>query len=574
MLITSMKSAHLKVITIAFLVTVGTWVALMGARGANQVALHEVNKPSIIGAEPQINVAAKMGPLVPNPRQETDDPAIWIHPTNPSKSFMILSDKYKGMFVFDFNGNQIQQLQATDWNLSGRVNNIDLRKGFKLGNETVDVVAGNFRDAGKLGMAKVNPNWGGTVKPLEVIPGTPTISSASYGFTLYKRKSDGQLFMFDQPKSSAPIKQWKIDGSSGTITTTFVRDVATMGVAEGYVADDDAGLVYFTEEGTGIHKYNADPDNPVKTRLNLFANGSDTKPDREGLTLYACNDGTGYLILSNQGYSNFKVYNRQGNNELVKTFTADKSKGTDGLDVTAYAAPGFPNGFAIIQNDASTAGGATTMSYYVYDWASIAQSDMKICPNGGGGGPTINPTPTNNPTPTIHPTLTANPTPTEDPFTLCDKNAYSINNPAGWNFTEECLQRDSVIYQNDNRFTFFGVPTDYNEISYIKTPNNVIKDSTTLSWSINLTKTADVYVFYRKIPGQTVPSWLSTYTKVTPAGYADLPQHILRKNELGLIGVYDIYRKRSTPGNVSFGAASTSSVNAYSMYITAIKTNI
>lgn len=565
---------HLKIIVVTLL---GTLLLFEGIRiysTNKQVSFVRVRQPSIIGAEPQVTVNAKLGPLVPNPRQETDDPAIWIHPTDPSKSFMVLSDKYTGIFVFDFSGNQIQRLQSSDWGLSGRVNNIDLRKGFNLGGQQVDVVAGNFRDAGKLGMAKVNPNWSSTVKPLEVIPGTPAISATSYGFTLYKRKSDGQLFVFDQPKASAPIKQWKIDGSTGTITTTFVRDVTTMGVAEGYVADDELGHVYFTEEGVGIHKFNADPNNPVKTELNKFADGADTKPDREGLALYSCNDGSGYLVLSNQGFSNFKIYNRQGNNELVKTVIADKSKGTDGLDVSAYSAPGFPNGFAVIQNDASTVGGATTMSYYIYDWASIAQSDLKICPNGGGSSATNPPTRSTDPTPTTNPTSTANPTPTEPPFTLCDKDAYAINNPTGYNFSEECLQRDSVLYQGDTRFTFFGVPTDYNEISYIKTPNSGIKDSTSLNWSINLTKTADVYIFYRKIPGQTIPAWLTSYVKVTPSGYADLPQHILRKNELGLIGVYDIYKKRSSPGNIGFGAASTTTVNAYSMYITAIKTNI
>jgi 3-phytase len=94
-----------------------------------------------------------------------------------------------------------------------------------------------------------------------------------------------------------------------------------MGQSEGFVADDELGYVYFSEEEKGIHKYNADPSSSQLTRLSFFASGDGTASDREGLCLYKCNDSTGYLILSSQGNSTFKVYERQGNNRFVKTFS-------------------------------------------------------------------------------------------------------------------------------------------------------------------------------------------------------------------------------------------------------------
>jgi hypothetical protein len=87
---------------------------------------------------------------------------------------------------------------------------------------------------------------------------------------------------------------------------------------------------------------------------------------------------------------------------------------------------------------------------------------------------------------------------------------------------------------------------------------------------------------YRKIPGQTIPQWMinNNYKRLTPEGYVNLPSHTLRKNDLGLIGVYDIYQypavdlNPSLPGvigQVNFGPATDANVNAFSMYLVGVK---
>lgn len=341
-----------------------------------------------VSAEPSVTVQPKLGPMKGG--SNADDPAIWIHPSDPSRSLMFLSDKDAGIYAFDFNGNQLQHI-----NFNTALNNIDVRYGFKYGNETIDIVAGNLRDDGKLAVLKINPNYsGGDV--LTVLAGPNSsgnkIQGNSYGFTLYQRPSDGAIFVFDKPKGSTSIKQFLVSGAGGQISVTQVREIedVSIGVAEGLVADDELGFVYFAEESKGIHKYNADPDSGNLNRLAFFASGDGISGDREGFALYKCNDGTGYLVLSSQGNSTFKVYDRAGNNTFVKTFSAAQSDGTDGLDVSSASAPGFPNGFAVIHDDPGA-------QYFVYDWADIAGSDLKVCPNGGPGGPTPTapaPTPT------------------------------------------------------------------------------------------------------------------------------------------------------------------------------------
>jgi hypothetical protein len=86
-----------------------------------------------------------------------DDPAIWIHPNDPAKSVIIGTDKSAGVFVWDMNGNELQAIpQGTS------VNNVDVRQNVIFGELRLDIVVANLRDAGKLAVFKVNPNYTGS----------------------------------------------------------------------------------------------------------------------------------------------------------------------------------------------------------------------------------------------------------------------------------------------------------------------------------------------------------------------------------------------------------------------------
>ena len=385
-------------------------IGLLMAIIAGRWSLTEYNRVMTF-AQATKTIQPKLGPLKPG--SNADDPAIWIHPTDRNRSLMFLSDKDVGIFVYDFSGNQIQHVD-----FGTTLNNIDVRKGFNYADRTIDILAGNLRGTGKLAVLEIKPDWtqGNAVTILsDDASSGNTISSDSYGFTLYRRKSDGAMFVFDKSKNSNPIVQWQITGSSGTISVTKVREFSGIGVAEGFVADDELGFVYFVEEAGPIHKYNADPA-AGSQKISTFGTNVST-PDREGIALYACNDGTGYLVLSSQGSSTFPVFTREGANSHVLTFTAQGSSGTDGQDVSSWAAPGFPNGFLIIHNDPN-------MDYFLYDWRDLG---LNVCVDGGGGS---GPTPTLTPVPTVPvtgtPPLTTTVTPPSTPGGTCT-NAYDFN---------------------------------------------------------------------------------------------------------------------------------------------------
>ena len=332
-------------------------------------------------AVPDIVVLQPRGePLRGTDSADADDAAIWIHPQDVSRSLVFVSDKARGVYVFDLHGNEIQHVD-----FGTRLNNIDVRSTVPWNNGTLHCLAGNLRKVGKLALLRINPAWqaGGSPQhigrnqPLQVLADASSvgndISPDSYGFALYRRLSDGALFVFDKSDGHGKVHQWRIEATVSGARTQLVRtiDDVAMARAEGFVADDEYGMVYFAEERRGIHVYRADPEDPLTTRVGLFALGDGIEGDREGLTLYKCADGGGSLILSSQGNSTFKVYDRQTHQHL-RTFRATGAHGTDGLDVTSSRVPGFTDGFLVIHDEPGA-------RYLLYDWADLAGGALGAC---------------------------------------------------------------------------------------------------------------------------------------------------------------------------------------------------
>ncbi len=61
---------------------------------------------------------------------DSDDPAIWINPDDPSQSLILGTDKGGAVVVFDLDGKIIPEQTVTGLQ---RMNNIDVEYGFSLG---------------------------------------------------------------------------------------------------------------------------------------------------------------------------------------------------------------------------------------------------------------------------------------------------------------------------------------------------------------------------------------------------------------------------------------------------------
>ena len=125
--------------------------------------------------------------------------------------------------VFDLQGREVQHVD-----FGTRTNNVDARRGFRWGSETIDIVAINLRAAGKLAVLRINPDYtqGDAVSLLAGARSSGNdISDDSYGLALYRRPRDGAMFVFDITNGKGPVRQWSLTGDGASIRTTLVRTI-------------------------------------------------------------------------------------------------------------------------------------------------------------------------------------------------------------------------------------------------------------------------------------------------------------------------------------------------------------
>ncbi len=318
-----------------------------------------------------------------------DDPAVWIHPTDPSKSLIFGVDKSEGTWVWTLDGKELTHFD--NW---GKPGNIEVRYGFDLAGKKVDIVALNLRKVKYKGGSKmacyaVNPDYTSGEDLLTTLCDGRSegndLQKNSYGFTLYKDSVTGKIYCFEAPDDKPfNIRQYLLESNAaGTgVTVKPVRDLEYSGlVVEGMVADDELGFFYVseeTEEGQGVYKYLASPDASPKAVAVIAPLSDGYRRDREGLALYDAGNGKGYLLVVDQGaspetYSILRLYDRVSN-KLVKTVVHLNEEGDflwddDGVDANSSPLPGFPNGI-VVGHD----GGKST--FVLYDWADFAGSDL------------------------------------------------------------------------------------------------------------------------------------------------------------------------------------------------------
>lgn len=309
---------------------------------------------------PESKDAAQVAPrVVTEPvRHDTDDPAIWINPEDPAASLVVGTDKDAdgALYVFGLDGRIVQ-----DKVVRGllRPNNVDIVQGAQLGSGAMDLAVVAERYAQRLRIYKLpgmEPVDGGGIPVFENERARDVM-----GIALYTRQSDGAVFaIVSRSENLAPLEgylhQYRLfDDGTGTIRGAFVRAFgAWSGIKEieAITVDDELGYVYYSDEGYGIRKYQADPlADDAEEQLAEFGR-QDFTEDHEGLSIYKRSDGTGYLFVSDQQANRFNVYAREGNpgSPHAHTLLASLYLGTDesdGSELVNTPLPGFAGGLFV-----------------------------------------------------------------------------------------------------------------------------------------------------------------------------------------------------------------------------------
>jgi 3-phytase len=295
-----------------------------------------------------------------------DDPAIWVHSSDPASSLIIGANKDAsgGLHVYGLDGAERQFVQT------GRMNNVDLRSGFNLGGATVDLVGATNKTTNAIDFFTVNP----TTLLLEGAGSIATSSPGINGFCMYRSAVTEKFFAMAN-FASGIVEQYELSGEGGSVTGAQVRRFDVGKMTEGCAADDDLGHLYVSEEDEGVWRYGAEPSaGTTRTQVDATGSGGHLVADAEGIAIFHSGGGGGYLVVSSQGDSTLAVYNRDGANTYLGSFKVREGNGidaatsTDGIDVTSAAlGSGFPGGLVVVHDHVNSGGATSNFKYVRWD---------------------------------------------------------------------------------------------------------------------------------------------------------------------------------------------------------------
>ncbi|MFB2653133.1 phytase [Shewanella seohaensis] len=290
------------------------------------------------------------------PGDTMDDPAIWVHPTQPGKSLVLGTNKRWGLLSFNMRGEQVQALP------SGRINNVDLRQRVMLGGKKRDIAVATLRDNDSLAFYEIDAEG-----KLNEYPNQATNMQDIYGMCLYQ--DTDSLYVFANEKSGR-IAQYRVDWQANGPSIALVRDIHTPSQVEGCVVDEVQHALFIGEEDKGIWRFNAKANGSTQGELIIKAEG-DLVPDVEGISLYQGATIHGkkqdLLVVSSQGDNSYLLYQAQppyaqlgkfriGMNlngvENGRETSIDGSSETDGLAVThlSVGTGAWQQGMLVVQD--------------------------------------------------------------------------------------------------------------------------------------------------------------------------------------------------------------------------------
>jgi 5'/3'-nucleotidase SurE len=306
---------------------------------------------------------------------DADDPAIYVNSDNPEASFVIATFKNDGLRVYDLAGNELQSI--TPENI--RYNNVDLAYDVSytnmLGEESqVDLAIASDRANDTLAIYAINPDTRQLTDVTafnipESIFGVDDGEATAYGLTTYTSVIDGKNYVFVSQADGNKVAQLEITAQLGAADALEVNaeviEIIDVPVpeaedaeeyqVEGMVVDREQGYLYVGQEGYGIWKYDAEPNNDNAPILVDKVENGNLAADVEGLTMYYGEEGDGYLLASSQGDNTFAIYDRTENNSYLDSFAVEGVEGSDGADIVSVPlGDDYPAGLLVVHDGSNT----------------------------------------------------------------------------------------------------------------------------------------------------------------------------------------------------------------------------
>ena len=285
-----------------------------------------------------------------------DDPALWVHPADASKSLILGTNKDEGLHVYALSGTELQFLDV------GQVNNVDVR-----GN----VAAASNDEFNSITMFSIDADTGEVTHTGDVQTG----KAEPYGICM--GEVDDTVLVIPTYKDGS-IQIWAMTEDDVTLQRSLQVGQFGQLQLEGCVVDDAAGIALIGEEEHGIWKLDLRQPDSSPEIVDTIEAGNGLVADVEGLSLWVGEGTDGYLVASAQAADRFVVYDRAAPHAVRGIFTVTESEDgsvdavthTDGLHVSSAALPGYPRGIIIVQDDANPTS-EVDQNFKVADWADV-----------------------------------------------------------------------------------------------------------------------------------------------------------------------------------------------------------
>lgn len=289
-----------------------------------------------------------------------DDPAVWVHPTDPSKSLILGTNKDVGVYVYGLDGAEKQRLPV------GLSNNVDLRGNLAVAsNDGVNALSWFRIDPTTAVVTHVGDTKLATIEPYGVCIGR--MQSQLHAVVTYK---------------TGLVEFWQVtDTGAGPVQLSNLRAIQLGSQLEGCVVDDEAGRLFIGEENVGLWVVNVLSEDMTPKSIDTVGSGSGLVADVEGVSLYVGKDGAGYLVASAQTANRYVVYDRKPPHAALGVIAIGESADgkvdavthTDGLDVSSAPLPGFPAGVLVVQDDGNPQP-EMDQNFKIVDWREVEKA--------------------------------------------------------------------------------------------------------------------------------------------------------------------------------------------------------
>nr|WP_236242737.1 phytase [Streptomyces sp. CC228A] len=374
---------------------------------------------------------------------DADDPAVWVDPKNPGRSIVIGTLKEAGLDVYGLDGRRLQHIaapQAPHGDAKpGRFNNVDVVYGFELDGVRTDLALVSDRGRDRIRAYAIDPRAVAEGRPPlrdVTAPGAAPVFAAdeaevdgqrtSYGLTAFSDDDDAYVVVSQREETRLRLLELKDeDGRVGfeaedtlDLPASFTlpdgsdwapcADPGENPQVEGMAVDLEERVLYAAQETVGLWRIELDDEEfedpelvdrvreygtpwtydaeeeecVIDTAADPGFGGEHLSADAEGVTVYHAEDGTGYVLASSQGDDTFAVYERDGGNAYVGSFSltggaVDGVEHSDGSAVVNVPlGRAFPKGLLITHDgEAAPADGDREGTNFKFTrWDAVAHA--------------------------------------------------------------------------------------------------------------------------------------------------------------------------------------------------------